>query len=335
MVAVVNGGEIRALAALEARVESLGERLNRAEGKRDEHFAKIYGRLDGIEAAINVSKGRASIIGGVKMTGKEGPYEIGLLDVYTNSNNDLGIPKTNYAALRIKRDVLQRSYIGFMGLSRDSEIRDDYNRTFAVDGSFSFDNNINVNGYFAKTQTPGLKGKDINGFVDFSWGTDKFSTHASFTDIGENFNPEMGFLQWNDIRRYTLQLTASPRPKFLNTRQTYLSYELEYITDHNNQLQYRIIEPKITNFFNDESYIFVGLSNYYDRVQFPFELGSTVIPPGIYKYNVFAVSYGSDLSRKISGIVQGGAGSFYNGEFQGVGLYTYLRICHLNSYTMA
>ncbi len=110
----------------------------------------------------------APIIGGVKMTGKQGPYEIGLLDVYTNSNNDLGILKTNYAALRIKRDVLQRSYIGFMGLSRDSEIRDDYNRTFAVDGSFSFDNNINVNGYFAKTQTPGLKGKDINGFVDFS-----------------------------------------------------------------------------------------------------------------------------------------------------------------------
>ncbi|MCZ6643672.1 MAG: hypothetical protein O7F71_19020, partial [Gammaproteobacteria bacterium] len=173
------------------------------------------------------------------MTGKEGPYEIGLLDVYTNSNNDFGILKTNYAALRIKRDVLQRSYIGFMGLSKNSEIRDDYNRTFAVDGSFSFDNNINVNGYFAKTQTPGRKGKDTNGFVGFSWGTDKFSTNASFTDIGENFHPEMGFLQWNDIRRYTLKLTASPRPKLFNTRQTHLAYELEYITDHNNQLQYR------------------------------------------------------------------------------------------------
>jgi len=265
------------------------------------------------------------IIGGVKMTGKEGPYEIGLLNVYTNSNNDLGIPKTNYAALRVKRDVLQRSYIGFMGLSRNSEIRDDYNRTFAVDGSFSFDNNINVNGYFAKTQTPGRKGHDTSGFVDFSWGSDKFSTNASFTDIGENFNPEMGFLQWDDIRRYTLKLTASPRPKLFNTRQTHIGYELEYITDHNNQLQYRIIEPTILNIFNDESYIFVSLDNYYDRVQFPFPLGSTVIPPGIYKYNIFVASYGSDFSRKISGIVQGGAGSFYNGEFQSVGLYTYLR----------
>lgn len=266
----------------------------------------------------------APIIGGVKMTGKEGPYEIGLLNVYTNSNK-LGRPKTNYAALRVKRDVLQRSYIGFMGLSRDSGIRDDYNRTFAIDGSFSFDNNINVNGYFAKTQTPGLKGKDTNSFVDFSWGTDMFYTNASFTDIGKNFNPEMGFLQWQDIRRYTLKLTSSPRPKLFNTRQTYLSYELDYITDHNNQLQYRIIEPTIYNMFNDESYIFVGLGNYYDRVQFPFPLGSTLIQPGIYKYNVFTVSYGSDRSRKVSGIIQGGAGSFYNGEFQSVGLYTYLR----------
>ncbi|TDI94853.1 MAG: hypothetical protein E2O76_14675 [Caldithrix sp.] len=272
----------------------------------------------------------APIIGGVKMTGKEGPYEIGLLNVYTNSNNS-GIPKTNYAALRVKRDVLQRSYIGFMGLSRDSKREGDYNRTFAVDGSFSFDNNINVNGYFAKTQTPGLKGKDTNSFVDFSWGTDMFYTNASFTDIGQNFNPEMGFLQWQDIRRYTLKLTSSPRPKLFNTRQTYLSYELDYITDHNNQLQYRIIEPTIYNMFNDESYIFVGLSNYYDLVPVPldstdsFQLGPTVIPPGIYKYNIFGVSYGSDLSRKISGIIQGGAGSFYNGEYQSVGLYTYLR----------
>ena len=176
-----------------------------------------------------------------------------------------------------------------------------------------------------RRKPPVLRAKTPNGFINFSWGTDKFSSDASFTDIGKNFNPEMGFLQWNDIRRYTVKLTASPRPNLFNTRQTYLSYELEYITDHNNQLQYRIIEPTIYNMFNDESYIFVGLGNYYDRVQFPFPLGSTLIQPGIYKYNVFVVSYGSDLSRKFAAIVQGGAGSFYNGEYQSVGLYTYLR----------
>lgn len=267
----------------------------------------------------------APILGGLKMTGKQGGYEIGVLNVLTDREEDLGIPRTNYAALRVKRDILKRSYIGFIGLSKDHLKGGDTNRTFAVDGTFSFDNNINIKGYFAKTQTPGFKGKDTNGFLDFFWGTDKFKGRASYMDIGENFKPEMGFLQWSDIRRYTLQLTASPRPKFLNTRQTFLSYELEYITDHNNQLQYRIIEPTLFNVFSDESYFFVGLSNYYDNVRDPFPLGSTIIPSGIYKYNILGFSYGSDLSRKVSGIVQGGIGSFYNGDFKSVDLYSYFR----------
>jgi hypothetical protein len=266
------------------------------------------------------------------VTGKEGPYEIGMLNVLTREtdlslagNNVETIPQTNFAAIRLKRDVLKRSHIGGMVLSKDSR-GGHYNRTFALDGRLMFNNNLNLTGYAAKTQTTGMKGDDHNLHLQGSWGSDLFYTRAAFSDIGANFNPEMGFLQWRDVRKYYMQMFVSPRPDFLNTRQTHFSYELDYITDHDNVLQYRTIQPGITNVFNDESYVFIGLTNYYDLIPAPgFILGKTFVPGGIYKYNVFGLSYRSDYSRRIGGSFRGGAGTFYDGTFRGTTLAAYVR----------
>jgi hypothetical protein len=273
------------------------------------------------------------ILGGIKLTGKEGPLEIGFLDVYTKdlkytnlNNNPVQIPGTNYAALRIKQDIFQRSYVGFIGLSKDPKNGRNYNRTFALDGLFSFNNNIRVSGYLAKTKTPGLNGKDLNGFVDLSWGSDKVFTQATFTDIGKNFNPEMGFLQWRDIRKYKGLLTLSPRPNILNIRQSHFSNQIEYITDHKNELQYRTFQTGLLNIFQDESYLFLGLTNFYDNVPASgFFLGPAFIPGGIYKFNVFGITYNSDRSRNVAGKIRFGNGSFYDGTFTGLTLTSYLR----------
>ncbi len=273
------------------------------------------------------------IVGGVKITGKEGPYELGFLDVFTNDfkylnreNNTKEIPQTNYSALRIKRDIFSRSYIGFMGLSKDPASGGNYNRTFAIDGLFSFDNNITVNGYFAKTMSPGLQGKDYNGHVNFSWGTDIFYSNASFTDIGANFNPEMGFLQWSDVRKYSAQMLISPRPEILNIRQSHFTNDVEIITDHNNELQYRTIYTGLANIFQDESYFSIGLINYYDNLPNLIYMESTIIPAGIYKYSVLGVNYSSDLSRKLAVDVQFGYGSFYNGTFTGLNMSNFFNL---------
>lgn len=273
------------------------------------------------------------ILSGIKVTGKQGPFEVGFLDVftnelsYTNRNNNLAqIPQTNYSAFRIKRDIFNRSSIGFLGLSKDQINESHYNRTFAVDGYFTFDNNLTISGYLAKTITPGLKGKDYNGFMDASWGNDKISTRVTFTDIGANFNPEMGFLQWTDIRKYTGSFSVSPRPHWPNFRQLHFSNSVEIITNHKNELQYRTFQTGFLTLFQDESFLFFGLTNFYDNVPQPgFFLGPTFIPGGIYKFNVFGFTYNSDQSRKLSGRLRMGSGSFYDGKFTGVTISTYFR----------
>ncbi len=259
------------------------------------------------------------ILGGAKLTGKEGPYEVGLLEVYTNDDAASKVPETNFSALRVKRDILKRSAIGAMALSKDRR-GGGYNRTYAVDADFSFDNNLNFGGYVAKTSTPGLKGKDTNTFLKASWGTDKYFGFGSFTDIGANFNPEMGFLQWIDVRKYLLSLGYNPRPHFMNIRQTHFLYDMELITDHDNTLQYRTVSPGIFTVFNDESFLFLGVTNYYDNAptfQFGKPEAPAVVTAGVYKYNVAGLSYGSDQSRTVSARLKIGAGTFYSGTFLG------------------
>lgn len=271
------------------------------------------------------------IMGGVKTTGKAGPFEIGLLDVLTDEldyinldSNRVVMPKTNYFSLRMKRDIFKRSYLGVMALSKDQIDGGSYNRTVGIDGMFSFDNNLTLNGYVAKTFTPGLKGNDYNSFLDLSWGSDKVYARGTFTDIGQNFNPEMGFLQWRDIRKYFLEFYLSPRPNLWNIRQTHFSYSLEYITNHNNDLQYRTINLGFLNIFKNEAYVSLGFINYYDNVPATgFFLGPAFVPGGIYKYNLGLANFSSDHSRKLSASLRLGAGTFYDGTFLGVRMENY------------
>ncbi len=291
------------------------------EGSTENPFSLLFfSRNIGLNPVDNTG---IPILGGAKIISKEGPYELGLINVYTNKSDHSNIPETNYAAFRIKRDIFARSSIGFMALSKDLRHDKHYNRTFAIDADFAFDSNLSISGYIAKTQTPGSVGKDYNSYVKTSWGSDKYYAFGSFTDIGSNFNPEMGFLQWRDIRKYNLFMSYSPRPKTLNTRQTHFQNNLEYITDHKNTLQFRTISPGIFNVFNDESTFFIGLTNYYDNAP-GFFLGRPEQPafvePGIYKYNVLGVSYASDQSKNLSGSLRLGGGSFYDGSFKGMTL---------------
>ena len=71
---------------------------------------------------IGLAKGHAiPILGGGKMTGKIGPYGIGILNVLTNEFKDeefdfgeppIDEPRTNYSVVRVNRDILAGSTVG-------------------------------------------------------------------------------------------------------------------------------------------------------------------------------------------------------------------------------
>jgi len=78
------------------------------------------------------------------MTGKIGPYNIGFLQVQTRKlgkvSTGLGIPRQQFSVLRVKRDILKRSYIGAILVNRQGATSvggSRYNRVGGADAEFN------------------------------------------------------------------------------------------------------------------------------------------------------------------------------------------------------
>lgn len=261
------------------------------------------------------------IIGGVRLTGKTGKYTLGILDIladrisYTEDDERVEIDRTNFSVFRVKRDFLDKSTVGVMLFSKDPLNSSYYNRGAAFDFHMAFGQSLNVRGFTAKTFTSDLKGKDWAANLDVFWNSDLWGFQFAYTDIGENFNSEMGFISRTDIRRIRANFGISPRPDILNIRQTVLFGDLTYIAKHSGQLESRNNTIGTFSIFQDGSQLFMGYMRNYEYLNEDFEIAENVfIPIGRYKFNNFMIFYISDMSKKIAFRTETYLGQFYNGR---------------------
>jgi hypothetical protein len=261
------------------------------------------------------------IIGGARMTGKAGKYDIGFLNIltdrtsYEEDDEQVNIRKANYAVFRIKRDFLKKSTVGVMFLSKDLFGSSYYNRGAGFDFNLAFGPSLKMGGFAAKTFTSDLKGKDWAANLDFIWESDFLIADVSYTDIGENFNAELGFITRTDIRKFRCNLGIGPRPNILNIRQTFFINNLTYIENHSGQVESRNISTAMFNLFQNGSFLLVGYSQSYEYLTEDFEIKEDVfIPVGAHKFNQFIGWYESDKSKKIAFHTELYLGQFYNGN---------------------
>ncbi|HSR60286.1 MAG TPA: DUF5916 domain-containing protein, partial [Robiginitalea sp.] len=148
------------------------------------------------------------IIGGARLSGKVNRTNVGLLSMFTDAVEDAGIEKNNFSVARVNHDFRgTRSSLGGMFISRATlgNAADDYNRVYAMDGKWGIGNKATVTGFLAKSNTPELSGQDhaFKLLANYNWNG--WDVSAGYTEVAENFNPEVGFLQ----------RTAFKKPEFL------------------------------------------------------------------------------------------------------------------------
>ena len=104
---------------------------------------------------IGLSEGQpVRILGGGRVTGRAGPYTIGVLSIETDEDSDLGVDKTNFSVFRVKRNVLSRSSIGMIATHRSRTLDGTgSNQAFGVDGAFAVLSNLFIDTYYARTKT--------------------------------------------------------------------------------------------------------------------------------------------------------------------------------------
>ena len=159
------------------------------------------------------------IIGGSRVSGKIGQTNIGLLSMFTDEIPDetgaIKLLKNNYSVARINHDfAAQRSSLGGIMVSR-SGLNDplDYNRVVAVDGKLGIGKKAQLSGYLSQSSTPGIEtdAHAFNFLAVYNWNG--WNLRAGYTEVGEGFNPEVGFLLRSAFKKPEFLIFKQWRPK--------------------------------------------------------------------------------------------------------------------------
>ncbi len=254
---------------------------------------------------------------GGRLTGKAGPFSVGVLDIQTGDESVSGARSTNFAVVRIKRDMLRRSSIGALVTHRSVALAGDgSNQTYGVDGTFRFYDNVNLNTYLAGTQTPGLDGDDMSYRGQFDYSGDLYGLQVERLVVDEHFNPEVGFLRRTDFQRSFASGRFSPRPGGIaSVRKLSWSGDLDYVTDGTGRLETRIATGAFGVEMENSDRFRLGYSRNYEFLDVPFGIATGVtIPVGGYTFSNTRVSYTFGTQRRVFGTVSASHGGFFGGD---------------------
>ena len=277
----------------------------------------FFSRRIGLESGDTVP-----ILGGGRLTGKVGDFSVGALNIQTDDVEDSGVTGTNFTVLRLKRDVLRRSSIGGVFTSRSVSLEGEgSNQAFGVDGAFSFYDNVNFNGYYARTQTPGLEGEDDSYQAAFTYNGDLYALGVDHLLVGDNFNPEVGFLRRTDFRRTFVQARFSPRPSSLELVRRFIwGGSLDYIETVAGQVETRVARGHFQTEFENSDRFSADVQRSYEFLFDPFEITDDVtIPVGGYEFQDYFASYSMGAQRRMAGTFSVQRGEFFDGNITTVG----------------
>ncbi|MFQ5704751.1 MAG: DUF5916 domain-containing protein [Gemmatimonadales bacterium] len=154
------------------------------------------------------------ILGGGRLTGKAGGMTLGFMNIETESVGGDSIPANNYSVGRVIRELPNRSRVGALVVSRlNTDSTDDYNLTYAVDGRWGIGEAIDIDAYTARTETPGVGGREHATAVSATYSTRDWTVATQFREVGNEFNPEVGFLPRKDYRLFIVRLQRQLRPR--------------------------------------------------------------------------------------------------------------------------
>ncbi len=257
------------------------------------------------------------ILAGGRLTGRAGPYTMGLLSISTDELASAGVPVTNFSVVRVKRDILSRSNIGFISTYRTENLDGTgANAAMGLDGNFNFYENLNVNAYYAKTGTPERTGRDESYRAAIAYDGDRYGFDAEHLLVGANFNPEIGFVLREDIRKSSIGARFSPRPESLEAvRKFDFEGRYDYYETTAGDLETELFELEFRTHFENSDFADVGYGRNQEVLFEPFEIVEGVfIPVGAYEFDRYGASYRFGRQRPVSGWLGADFGGFFGGQ---------------------
>jgi hypothetical protein len=315
-----------------AEIFSFGGSQGNPWHRGDTDMSLFYSRQLGL-----VNGHEARILGGAKMVGKIGTYQVGMMNILTDGvtyrEGDLTfkVNPANFTVVRFRRDIFQRATVGMMFLNKEDLHSPDFNRSLGFDGHIPLSRYFILSGYLAATfgpeetergKTVDMNRKNIAGRLSLDYNSDLWRASASYLDIGARFNPEVGFIRRTDFRLTNASIEYAPRPKASSVIRQF-GYQLEgsYRSDHDNRLLDNGLEASFSIEFQNSARFNLSVRRESEFIDYDWEVREGfLIPEGIYTGFMYSIGAQTDKSRPLAGGVDIDYGDYYSGNQMSFGL---------------
>jgi hypothetical protein len=276
----------------------------------------FYSRRIGLEA------GRAVPLDlGGRLTGRVGPYTIGALNIQTDDLAGTavvpGVDATNFSVIRLRRDVLRQSSLGILATHRSpGQVASGSSSAYGVDGTFNFFNDLAINSYWARTRTEGVHREDTSYRAQLDFPGDRYGVQFERLRVGEQFNPEIGFVRRPDIRRTLGEFRFSPRPRSMPSIRRWVGIAaVDYFENGAGRVDAREQSGEFAVEFQNADRVSVMYVDHYEFIPRPFRIATGVtLPVGGYNWQNVRLGFNARPQRRIAANLAFEHGTFYNGH---------------------
>ncbi len=194
--------------------------------------------------------GEIPVLGGVRVTGREGGQTFGLLHMQTSAA--LGERRSAYSVARFKRDVGTGNYLGAMYAAKTAGATQG---TGGLDFQYWPTRTTNVQGFVAAVgPPPAAPVPALSDRMAYRLLADRqverWGLRAERMVFGASSEPPMGFATRTDIQRNDATLRVAFRPSVLGLRRIENYTFLSHVTRTDGALQDRSIGPAVEFTFN-------------------------------------------------------------------------------------
>ncbi len=298
----------------------------------------FYSRRIGIAEEHSVP-----ILGGGKLTGKVGGFGVGLLNVLTDNYaaaatdtaEAVDVARTNYSVLRVKRDLFTGSSVGMIVVNKQDSAA--YNRATGVDFVYRPTDKVNFRGLWARTfdahdaddpepLSSNSPTENRNAlYFGGNWQSTVARVAGSYTDIGADFNPEVGYVYRTGSRWFRADARATPYINRFGFRRLWAGPELDVILNADNELETRTFTWNTWLELDTNGWGGLRVYRHFENLSEDFEIrDDIIIPKGQYTYTNYNVSLNAE-GDVFNGRVGFNVGDFYNGNRRGYELRLDLR----------
>ena len=267
------------------------------------------------------------IYGGVRLIGRSKGWDLGVLDMQTQSLDTL--PSENFGVLRVRKQVFNKnSVIGGMLTSRiDAEGRS--NIVYGLDGLVRVSGDDYLSVQWAQTfdsQSPSKANQDFkNGRLALELNRRRrrgFGYTLGAILSGANYNPGIGFVDRSDFKFGTVALSQT----WLRSKGPFIWHTLEsfgnaYLSNANSDLlssEYGVDWSFSRRNLDNGS---IKITRAYENLTSDFGLEDNVVVP-VGEYNFFRVNinYSMAVDRTLRTGVELESGTFYDGWLHSISL---------------